>query len=150
MVKNWIELGDKAFESKDRPIGVIRFSNEEMNNWQMIGWKRFADAVNNNDMVRELVFKSNCVRLFGLFNRKTGVELKHIRAFADSIAKVCNNIEYGHVKIQYVRRKVTNLLVLYFWNYFPDVVDNSKPFSCIYICGKELIQIQFKNGDLFS
>ena len=30
MVKNWLILGDEAFNSDDYPIGLMRFSLEEM------------------------------------------------------------------------------------------------------------------------
>ena len=30
MVKNWMMLGDEAFDSKSKPVGVIRLTPDEM------------------------------------------------------------------------------------------------------------------------
>ena len=36
MVKNWLILGDDAFDSNDIPMGLLRFSQEEVRDWQSI------------------------------------------------------------------------------------------------------------------
>lgn len=48
MVKNWLILGDEAFDSDDFPMGLMRFTLEEMKDWQNIAWKQLVDIVNNN------------------------------------------------------------------------------------------------------
>ena len=73
MVKNWMMLGDEAFNSNHEPIGVIELSPEELDNWQKIAWKRFAGVVNNNEKVRSLVFSSNFLYLGATFSKSSGV-----------------------------------------------------------------------------
>ena len=34
MVKNWMVLGDEAFDGNDIPVGVVRFSPTELSNWK--------------------------------------------------------------------------------------------------------------------
>ena len=51
MVKNWLILGDEAFDSDDFPMGIMHFSLEEMRDWQDIAWKQFANIVNNKRLV---------------------------------------------------------------------------------------------------
>lgn len=36
MVKNWMLLGDEAFDGPDSPTGVLKFSQEEMKDWQEV------------------------------------------------------------------------------------------------------------------
>ena len=71
MVKNWMILGDDAFDSESKPVGVIRLTPDEMDNWQNVAWGRFADVVNNNPLVRKMVFGCNYLYVGGSFNKKT-------------------------------------------------------------------------------
>ena len=45
MVKNWMILGDEAFDSESKAVGVIRLAPDEMDDWQSVAWGRFADVV---------------------------------------------------------------------------------------------------------
>ena len=54
MIKNWMILGDEAFNSNHEPIGVIELTSEELNDWKNIAWERFAHTVNTNEKVREM------------------------------------------------------------------------------------------------
>ena len=36
MVKNWLILGDEAFDSNDKPLGVIHFTLEEIDNHESV------------------------------------------------------------------------------------------------------------------
>lgn len=82
MVKNWMILGDQAFDGDEKPLGIIRFTLEEMKDWQSIAWKQFANVVNNNEIVKRMVFGCNRISLSGLFYKKSGVVLEHLNDFA--------------------------------------------------------------------
>ena len=114
MVKNWLILGDEAFDSDDFPMGIMHFSLEEMRDWQDIAWKQFANIVNNNEKVKRMVFGSNFISISGLFYKKAGVILEHLKEFARAIADECDNIEYGRTDIDYDTRKDTNMLFVSF------------------------------------
>lgn len=86
MVKNWLILGDEAFDSDDSPMGLMRFSLEQMKDWQDIAWKQFADIFNNNERVWNMVFNCNMISISGLFYKKSGVKLDQLKEFA--IAKM--------------------------------------------------------------
>lgn len=73
MVKNWMILGDEAFDSESKAVGVIRLAPDEMDDWQSVAWSRFADVVNNNPIVRKMVFGCNYLYVGGSFSRKAGV-----------------------------------------------------------------------------
>ena len=75
MVKNWLILGDEAFNSNDTPLGIFKFTLEEMKDWQNIALKQFVNIVNNNEKVKRMVFGSNYISLSGLFYKKSGIIL---------------------------------------------------------------------------
>ena len=45
MVKNWMVLGDEAFGCNDIPVGVVRFSPNELNNWKDVAINKIKDEV---------------------------------------------------------------------------------------------------------
>lgn len=120
MVKNWMMLGDEAFDSNHRPIGVIRFTPQEMKNWQKVAWERFADVVNDNQEVKNMVFGCNYLYIGGLFDRKTGISAKDLRSFAGVFKDQLDNIEFGRIHIDYDSSDDTNVLFIMFTNYDPE------------------------------
>ncbi len=149
MVKNWLILGDEAFDSDDYPMGLMRFSLEEMKDWQDIAWKQFANIVNNNEKVKRMVFGSNFISISGLFYKKAGVILEHLKEFARAIADECDNIEYGRTDIDYDTRKDTNMLFVSFLSYDPEMA-NTKVMEFNYIMGDCMMPIQVSSGSMFS
>lgn len=149
MVKNWLILGDEAFDSNDFPMGLMRFSLEEMKDWQNIAWKQFADIVNNNKRVRNMVFNCNAINISGLFYKKSGVILDHLKEFARAIADECDNIEYGHTDIDYDTRKDTNMLFITFLH-FNSEMEKTKAMGFYYVLGDTMMPIQVSPDSMYS
>lgn len=149
MVKNWLILGDEAFNSNDTPLGIFKFTLEEMKDWQSIAWKQFANVVNNNEIVKRMVFGCNRICLSCLFYKKSGVVLEHLNDFAKAIASECDNLEYGDAEIEYDTRKDTNMLFISFFYYNPEPV-NANPFYFNFIQGDTIIPIQVNSGSMYS
>ncbi len=149
MVKNWLILGDEAFDSNDSPMGIMHFSLEEMKDWQNIAWKQFANIFNNNERVRKMVYYSNGISISGLFYKKSGVILDHLKEFARAIADEYDNIEYECTEIDYDTRKDTNMLFISFHFYDPDKVD-TKTMEFNYILGDNMLPIQVNPDSMFS
>jgi hypothetical protein len=149
MVKNWLILGDEAFDSNDTPLGIFKFTLEEMKDWQSIAWKQFANVVNNNEIVKKMVFGCNRISLSGLFYKKSGVVLEHLNDFARAIASECDKIEYGHADLEYDTRKDTNVLFITFLYYDLDTV-NTRPIECLYIQGDKMIPIKVDSDSIYS
>ena len=149
MVKNWLILGDDAFDSDDSPMGIIHFSLDEMKDWQSLAWKQFADIFNNNERVRNMVFNCNMISISGLFYKKSGVILDHLKEFARAIADECDNIEYGRTDIDYDTRKNTNMLFVSFHLYDPDMA-KTKAMRFNYIMGDCMMPIQVSSDSMFS
>ena len=120
MVKNWMILGDDAFDSESKPVGVIRLTPDEMDNWQEVAWRRFADVVNNNPIVRKIVYGCNYLYVGGSFNRKTGVSFSDLHEFALHFGEVLDNLEFGRTQIYYDSSNDTNKLILIFNIYNPE------------------------------
>ena len=149
MVKNWLILGDEAFDSDDFPMGIMHFSLEEMKDWQNIAWKQFADIFNNNKRVRNMVYNCNLIDISGLFYKKAGVMLEHLKEFAKAIADECNNIEYGHTDIDFDTRKDTNMLFITFLHFDPDR-SNTKTMRFNYIQGDYMMPIKVSSDSMIS
>ena len=149
MVKNWLILGDEAFNSNDTPMGIFKFTLEEMKDWQNIAWKQFANIVNNNEKVKRMVFGSNYISLSGLFYKKSGIILDHLNDFAKAIAEECDNLVFGDAEIDYDTRKDTNMLFISFYNYSPDL-EYINPLGFNYILGNTIMPIQVNSDSTFS
>lgn len=149
MVKNWLILGDEAFDSDDFPMGIMHFSLEEMRDWQDIAWKQFANIVNNNEKVKRMVFGSNFISISGLFYKKAGVILEHLKEFAKAIADECDNLVFGDAEIDYDTRKDTNMLFISFYNYNPDS-EYTNPLGFNYILGNIIMPVQVNSDSTFS
>ena len=149
MVKNWLILGDEAFNSNDTPLGIFKFTLEEMKDWQNIALKQFVNIVNNNEKVKSMVFGSNFISLSGLFYKKSGIILDHLNDFANAIADECDNLLYGDLKIEYDTRKDTNILFISFYNYNQNS-EYIKPFGFDYIMGNTSMPIQINTDSVFS
>lgn len=120
MVKNWMILGDDAFDSESKPVGVIRLTPDEMDDWQNIAWGRFADVVNNNPIVRKMVYGSNYLYVGGSFNRKASVSFSDLHDFAIYFGEVFDNQEFARIYIDYDSSKDSNMLILIFNIYDPE------------------------------
>ena len=149
MVKNWMILGDQAFDGDENPLGIIRFTLEEMKDWQSIAWKQFANVVNNNEIVKRMVFGCNRISLSGLFYKKSEVVLEHLNDFARAIANECDNLEYGDAEIEYDTRKDTNMLFISFFYYDPETIDTA-PLDFNFIQGNTIIPIQVDSDSIYS
>ena len=149
MVKNWLILGDEAFNSNDTPLGIFKFTLEEMKDWQNIALKQFANIVNNNEKVKRMVFGSNFISLSGLFYKKSGVILDHLNDFANAITDECDNLLYVDTTVEFDTRKDTNILFINFYNYIPDT-EYIKPFEFDFIQGNTIMPIQINTDSMFS
>ena len=149
MVKNWLILGDEAFNSNDTPLGIFKFTLEEMKDWQNIALKQFVNIVNNNEKVKSMVFGSNFISLSGLFYKKSGIILDHLNDFANAIADECDNLLYGDLKIEFDTRKDTNILFISFYNYNQESEYRS-PFGFNFILGNTIMPIQVNSDSTFS
>jgi hypothetical protein len=149
MVKNWLILGDEAFDSTETPLGIFKFTLEEMKDWQSIAWKQFANVVNNNEIVNRMVFGCNRISLSGLFYKKSGVVLEHLNDFARAIASECDNLEYGDAEIEYDTSKDTNMLFISFFYYDPELV-NTNPIDFNFIRGDTIIPVQVNSDCMYS
>ena len=70
MVKNWIILGDEAFENSDFVWGRIELSRMQQKNWQSIVMEQLNSAIEKSAKVREMINNSNFIECdFDFFER---------------------------------------------------------------------------------
>ena len=108
-------LGDEAFDSSDSPMGVLRFSQEEMEDWQEVAFNRFSDIFDRSEKVREMVEGSNFLEVNGLFYDKSGATEEQLRALTTRLLEICTNIKQDHSQLVYDSRKDSNLLMINFF-----------------------------------
>ena len=81
MVKNWILLGDEAFEGSESTWGRIELSQEQQSNWQNIVMEQLNSAIEKSAKVREMIDNSNFIELDFYFFEKPKVTEKEVDAF---------------------------------------------------------------------
>lgn len=150
MIKNWIILGDEAFNSKHEPVGVIELASEELDNWQEIAWRRFADIVNNNEKVREMVFSNNYFYLGAVFSKNSGVTKEDVDEFADHIYQNIDDLEYCTVDFTVNPRTDDGTLILSFGMYDEEKLKKPMPTHYTYIKGDMIIPIDYRSFSNFS
>lgn len=115
MVKNWMLLGDEAFDGPDCPMGVLRFSQEEIKDWQEVAFNRFSDVLKQSEKVREMVRESNFLYITGLFYEKSGATDEQLRDLTNRLLEVCTNIKQEQSQLVYDSREYSNLLMISFF-----------------------------------
>lgn len=81
MVKNWILLGDEAFEGSESTWGRIELSKEQQSNWQNIVMEQLDCAIEKSAKVREMIDNSNFIELDFYFFEKPKVKEEEVDAF---------------------------------------------------------------------
>ena len=81
MVKNWILLGDEAFEGSESTWGRIELSKEQQSNWQNIVMEQLNSAIEKSAKVREMIDNSNFIELDFYFFEKPKVTEEEVDAF---------------------------------------------------------------------
>lgn len=81
MVKNWILLGDEAFEGSESTWGRIELSKEQQSNWQNIVMEQLNSAIEKSAKVREMIDNSNFIELDFHFFEKPKVKEEEVDAF---------------------------------------------------------------------
>ena len=83
MVKNWILLGDEAFEGSESTWGRIELSKEQQSNWQNIVMEQLNRAIEKSAKVREMIDNSNFIELDFYFFEKPKVKEEEVDAFIE-------------------------------------------------------------------
>ena len=101
MVKNWIILGDEAFEGSDSTWGLIKLSKKQQSDWQRIVMEQLNSAIEKSAKVREMIDNNKYLTVsFGFFEKPKVTE-EDVADFMKSIEKrfrdktVCYTISYN-------------------------------------------------------
>lgn len=81
MVKNWLILGDEAFENSDFVWGRIELSKEQQSNWQNIVMEQLNSAIEKSAKVREMIDNSNIIECDFDFFEKPKVTEEEVAEF---------------------------------------------------------------------
>ena len=81
MVKNWILLGDEAFEGSESTWGRIELSQEQQSNWQNIVMEQLNSAIEKSAKVREMIDNSNFIEFDFYFFVKPKVTEEEVAEF---------------------------------------------------------------------
>ena len=148
MVKNWMILGDEAFDSKHEPIGVVELTSDELNDWNNVLWKRFAHIVNNNEKVKEMVFNSNYMYIGAVFNKKSGITYEDLDEFANYLFQQIDDIEYYTIDLTYNPNADDGTIILNFVDYTK--MKKLVPSKFLYIRGDVIVPVNLHNGIYLS
>ena len=81
MVKNWLILGDEAFENSDFVWGRVELSKMEQKNWQSIVMEQLNSTIEKSAKVREMIDKSNFIKFDFDFYEKPVVTEEEVAEF---------------------------------------------------------------------
>ena len=87
MVKNWIVLGDEAFEGSDSTYGKVELTKEQQNNWKDIVMEQFNDAIQKSSKIREMIENKKVIRFDFYFFEKPVVPENDVIAFVKFMEK---------------------------------------------------------------
>lgn len=85
MVKNWIILGDEAFEGSDWTWGLIKLSKKQQSDWQRIVMEQLNSAIEKSAKVREMIDNSKYLTVSFDFFEKPKVTEEDVVGFMKSI-----------------------------------------------------------------
>ncbi len=112
MVKNWIILGDEAFENSDFVYGRIELTKQLQEDWQSIVMEQLDSAIKKSAKVREMIDNSNFVEVDFNFFVKPTVTNKEVAEFMKPLEerfkdkrvyyKVSFNREFSSVFIDFM------------------------------------------------
>ena len=112
MVKNWIILGDEAFENSDFVWGRIELSRMQQKYWQSIVMEQFNNAIEKSAKVREMIENSNIIECDFDFFEKPKVTEEEVAEFMKPLEdrfkdktvfyKVSYNREFSWVFIDFM------------------------------------------------
>ena len=112
MVKNWIILGDEAFEDSDFVWGRIELSRMQQKDWQSIVMEQLNSAIEKSAKVREMIDNSNIIECDFDFFEKPKVTEEEVAEFMKPLEdrfkdktvfyKVSYNREFSWVFIDFM------------------------------------------------
>ena len=116
MVKNWIILGDEAFENSDFVWGRIELSRMQQKNWQSIVMEQLNRAIEKSAKVREMIENSNIIECDFDFFEKPKVTEEEVAEFMKPLEdrfkdktvfyKVSYNREFSWVFIDFINENI--------------------------------------------
>ena len=121
-----------------------------MKNWQNVAWERFADVVNDNQKVNNMVFGCNYLYIGGLFDRKTGISAKDLRSFAGVFMDQLDNLEFGRIHIDYDSSDDTNMLFIMFTNYDPEEEEARCLSKTMCLVGNTIVPLHMQYNQFHS
>ena len=129
MVKNWIILGDAAFDAADEPIAVIRLSQEEMSNWAEHSLQIIESA--RTEKINNFAKEMGGVSLNGLFYTKNKVSDSEFKTFCDKVSALFE-VPLVFYDLTYVRAKGESMIFISFFPSFNRLISipNSSNQKC--------------------
>lgn len=104
MIKNWMILGDEAFDGNDIPVGVIRFSPNELNNWKDVAICKIKNAIDKSPIVREIISWSNCLFVDGFFRKANCGNDSEFDSFINEMKSIFE-VDYSITNLCYIDHK---------------------------------------------
>lgn len=101
MIKNWIILGDKAFEGADSTMGKIELTKEQQCDWQNIVMNQLNASIQKSSKVREMIDSSNVIKIDFYFFEKPKITVLDVAEFIKSLEerfkdkKIDYNVSYN-------------------------------------------------------
>ena len=113
MIKNWITLGDAAFDSDEMPIGVVHINEEDVDHWADITIEQLYKAA-RSPKVQQMASQADRIS-FDLLLYKGALLNKLIRKkLTDAVSAIFNNVRLGTFSVRTSQRTQDNMVFVSF------------------------------------
>lgn len=86
MTKNFITLGDAAFDANDEPIGIIRFTQDNISDWNNIAIEQLKSV--KTERLSNYAKQLGYIDISGYFNTKSQVSESDFDNFCEQVANL--------------------------------------------------------------
>lgn len=115
MIKNWIALGDAAFDSQDMPMGIVHINEDDADHWVDITIGQLRKAA-ESPKVQEMASQADRIRFDLLLYRQVMVNRLMKKKLLDAVSEIFDNIYLGSISLRIFSRKHDNMVFITFEN----------------------------------
>ena len=113
MEKNWIVLGDAAFDSKEEPIGILKLTDEEVADWRSIAVKRIKSVV--SEKVMNLAKEHPYISICAMFYKDYMIRQEDFGLFTNEVANLFEGVKPILCEMDYSQCKEDNAIMISFY-----------------------------------
>lgn len=110
MIKNFITLGDAAFDANDAPMGIIRFTPDNVSNWKNIALEQLKSV--KTERISQFAKEGGAINISGLFYAKNKIAQADFDDFCGQVAESFGIPLLGRPELSSSRHREDNEILI--------------------------------------